>query len=79
MQVEAVTLRDELGASSSNADESDEEPFELGEGRMSRVEFENMVLQLNGMLDEAGLTEGPRWPVVSVTPLAIYRGVAPAP
>lgn len=81
-QVEAVTQRSgDIDASvpEGNPGAAESAPFNLAEGQVSRVEFEAFVHGLIGVFDSVGLTEGPRWPAVSVTPLAIYREVAPAP
>ena len=81
-QVEAVTQRTDATEhfeSDGKGDEEEAAQFNLAEGQVSRVQFENLVHDMIGLFDSVGMTEGPRWPVVSVTPLAIYREVAPAP
>ena len=44
-----------------------------------RSEFESLMLKFSALMDGIGLTEGPAWPAVTMTPLAIYRAVPPAP
>lgn len=48
-----------------------------GDG-ISRATMENLALELLQMMEKVGLTAGPRWPTVSVTPLAVYREVPTA-
>jgi hypothetical protein len=43
--------------------------------QIKRAAFEQMASQLLGMLDSTGISEGPRWPSVTATPLAIYRSI----
>src|ERR687892_208466 len=40
---------------------------------INRAAFERTAAQLLRMMESIGITEGPRWPTVSVVPLAIYR------
>lgn len=42
---------------------------------INRAAFERTAAQLLRMMESIGITEGPRWPTVSVVPLAIYRPV----
>jgi hypothetical protein len=43
--------------------------------RIQRAALEKMVVDLLGVLESFGFSEGPRWPSITVTPLAIYRWV----
>jgi len=42
---------------------------------INRAAFERTAAQLLRMMATIGITEGPRWPTISVVPLAIYRNV----
>lgn len=44
-------------------------------GSVDRAEMEGAALSLLAMMDSLGLSEGPRWPAVSIIPLGIYRTV----
>lgn len=46
--------------------------FTLGE-TFDRAVMERASLDLLAMMDSLGISEGPRWPAVSVVPLGIYR------
>jgi hypothetical protein len=57
----------------------DIEGIELTVGNaIKRATLEKMVTDLIRYLESIGLSEGPRWPAISVTPLAIFRTVPPA-
>lgn len=45
------------------------------DGSFSRAQMESIAASLLGTMEELGLVEGPRWPTISVTPLAVYRNV----
>jgi hypothetical protein len=47
-------------------------------GNLSRAGVERVATQLLAMMEGIGIAEGPRWPSISVTPLAFYRDVSPA-
>lgn len=42
---------------------------------IERAAFERIAAQLLRMMETIGIIEGPRWPTISVVPLAIYREV----
>ncbi len=44
--------------------------------RVDRAALEGMALQFVQMMERTGVAEGPVWPAVSVTPLAMYRQFA---
>lgn len=44
-------------------------------GGINRAAFERAAAQLLRMMESVGISEGPRWPTISVVPLAIYRAV----
>jgi hypothetical protein len=44
-------------------------------GTIDRAGMERASLDLLAMMDSLGISEGPRWPSVSVIPLGIYRPV----
>lgn len=48
-----------------------------GGERINRAAAEKLCLDLLEFVDHTGLTEGPRWPSIAVTPLALYRTVEP--
>ncbi len=48
-----------------------------GEG-FSRAGVESMAVELLSKMEALGIVEGPRWPTISVTPLAVYR-IVPTP
>lgn len=58
-------------------DLSDFDPSELirQSGAINRQAIEGMVLQLLGMLEGVGMSEGPSWPSIGITPLAVYRTI----
>jgi hypothetical protein len=43
-----------------------------------RATLEKMVVDIITWLETIGLSEGPRWPAITVTPLAIYRLFSPS-
>jgi hypothetical protein len=68
MQIETVPYQsdaprpDLASAAFLNADES-----------INRAGIEKACLDLIATVDDIGLTEGPRWPSITMTPLGIYR------
>lgn len=44
-------------------------------GAINRQAIERLVLQLLGMLEGVGMSEGPSWPSIGITPLAVYRTI----
>ncbi len=42
---------------------------------LNRAAFDKAAADLLRMMDSIGVTEGPRWPTISVVPLAIYRSI----
>lgn len=44
-------------------------------GNINRAAFEGAAAKLLQMMESIGVAEGPRWPTISVIPLAIYRPV----
>lgn len=69
MQVAAVPEKED--------DESEEVKAErdTAGGGFDRAGMESMVLSLLGLMERMGVMDGPRWPTVSVTPLAVYRTI----
>jgi hypothetical protein len=51
----------------------------FAEKTVNRAGVERMCLDLLRMVDATGLTEGPRWPSITVTPLALYRDIPSGP
>jgi hypothetical protein len=47
-------------------------PLVQGE-QINRAQFERAAAELLRMMEATGLAEGPRWPTISIVPLAIYR------
>jgi hypothetical protein len=45
------------------------------DNRIKRASLERMATQFLGFMESMGMAEGPRWPSISVTPLAIYRRI----
>lgn len=46
----------------------------MGKGnRIQRAAVEQLAVQFLTLMESIGMAEGPRWPSISVTPLAIYR------
>jgi hypothetical protein len=60
----------EDGAAGNDADVLTED----GEG-ISRARMEGIAVELLAMMEKVGVVDGPRWPTISVTPLAVYRTV----
>ena len=48
-------------------------------GDISRAGYESMTSNLLTLMEGVGLADGPRWPAVSVTPLALYRPASRSP
>jgi hypothetical protein len=46
---------------------------------INRAAAERMCLDLLRFIDSSGMTEGPLWPSITVTPIGVYRDVPPAP
>lgn len=46
---------------------------------LDRGVLDDFLAQIAAMLEQTGLASAPRWPSISVTPLAMYRNVASAP
>ena len=44
-------------------------------GSIDRAVMENLAVGLLGEMERIGVVEGPRWPTISVTPLAVYRTI----
>jgi hypothetical protein len=42
---------------------------------IKRASVEKMAVEFLGLLERIGIAEGPRWPSISTTPIAIYREV----
>lgn len=40
-----------------------------------RATFEGVAINLLSQMEQAGIVDGPQWPTISVTPLAVYRSV----
>lgn len=73
-EVPEATEASELSeAPDSKSDDAKPEPS--SNAGFDRATMERMVLSLLGMMEEMGVVEGPRWPTVSVTPLAVYRTI----
>ena len=66
-QVATVTSDPADEASTGDADEPDEAED------IDRAAFENLAAQLMVSLEDVGVTGGPRWPTITITPLAVYR------
>jgi hypothetical protein len=58
------------------------EELELGDlfddeaDRISRTQFEDMAVQLMRLFETVGIAEGPVYPSIAVTPIAVFREVA---
>lgn len=65
------------GPPSSEGGEDVFEDLELTTSRneIQRAALESAGVRLIGLLETMGFSEGPRWPSISTTPLAIYREV----
>ena len=50
-----------------------------GSGAINREAIEGVVLQLLEMMEGIGMSEGPAWPSIAITPLAVYRTIPKAP
>ena len=42
---------------------------------LDRSAVESLALDTLAELDDMGISEGPRWPAISVVPLGIYRTI----
>lgn len=73
MQVAHVPQRDE-SASAMDLDRASLAQLASGQA-INRAAFERTAAQLLRMMETIGITEGPRWPTISVVPLGIYRQV----
>jgi hypothetical protein len=49
------------------------------QGLLDRNQLEDMLSRLLDFCEAQGITEGPRWPSIVITPLAVYRQVMVAP
>ena len=47
----------------------------VGDDVIDRGRLESVALRLLAMMDSMGLSEGPKWPAISVIPLGIYRTI----
>lgn len=74
LQVAAIPTREvaDPDASAAGADRDDDA---TASEIINRAQLEGMAVDLLGMMEEIGVVEGPRWPTVSVTPLAVYRNI----
>ncbi|MGH9174733.1 MAG: hypothetical protein ACRD1H_10255, partial [Vicinamibacterales bacterium] len=43
--------------------------------RISRTQFEDMAVQLMRLFETIGIAEGPIYPTIAVTPIAVFREV----
>jgi hypothetical protein len=66
-----ATVTSEPTASEGDGDSTDEQMEDV-----DRAEFEKLAAKLMVGLEEAGIAGGPRWPTITVTPLAVYRRAA---
>lgn len=46
---------------------------------LDRGLLDSVISQMGGVLEEAGFAAAPKWPAISVLPLALYRNILPAP
>jgi hypothetical protein len=46
---------------------------------LDRTALDEFLFEMMHMTEDYGLQSAPRWPAISMTPLAIYRQVPPAP
>lgn len=46
---------------------------------LDRELLDSVVAQLGGLLEQYGFAAAPKWPAISVVPLALYRNVVPPP
>ena len=53
-------------------------PSDIG-GGASRLSVEELVVRLLAFLEQLGVADAPTWPTIAVTPLALYRLLAPSP
>ena len=51
----------------------------LDSDRLDRELLDNLVSQMSGLLEQHGFAAAPKWPAISIMPLAIYRNVLPTP
>ena len=49
------------------------------QGLLDRNQLEDTLSRLLEFCEAQGITEGPRWPSIVITPLAVYRQVMVAP
>jgi hypothetical protein len=59
----------------SDETESDSIDSTEDESTIDRAAMESLAVDLLDMMEKIGIVEGPRWPTISVTPLAVYRTV----
>jgi len=57
----------------------DDEPNDEAEEDFDRAEFERIAANMMIGLEDAGVTGGPRWPTITITPLAVYRSAPAVP
>lgn len=65
----------QVAAIPDDAEDADDKIETPANGGFDRAILERMVLDLLGQMERMGVVEGPRWPTISVTPLAIYRTI----
>jgi len=73
MQIAHVPAEDDA-ASVMELDQASMQQLASGQA-INRAAFERTASQLLRMMESIGITEGPRWPTISVVPLAVYRPV----
>jgi hypothetical protein len=69
-EVDAIEAND-LSADTEDQPEQADADYE----GMDRAAFEAMGTSLMDVLSESGIIDAPRFPAISVTPIAIYRDV----
>jgi hypothetical protein len=80
MQIAAIPAMPQA-ASAVDGSEIEETETETGldapddDSGIDRAAMERLAVELLDMMEKIGIVEGPRWPTISVTPLAVYRTV----
>ncbi|MBC7276703.1 hypothetical protein [Nocardioides sp.] len=52
---------------------------QLSPDTLDRQVIDDMISKMGALIESAGLAAAPKWPAISVIPLALYRNVLPAP
>lgn len=76
MQVAAIPeAKDPTHTDEADTEDDTDEPDTGDDTAFDRAKFEGIAINLLSMMEQLGIVDGPRWPTISVTPLAVYRSV----